>query len=36
MRKLEPQTVSLDGREFQVDAEEKRSYDEAMMATASG
>ena len=30
MRKFEPQTVSLDGREFSADPEEKRQYDEAM------
>jgi tol-pal system protein YbgF len=36
MRKLEPQQVSVDGKEFSVDAEEKRSYDEAMMTMRSG
>ena len=30
MRKFEPQKVSLDGKEFSVDPEEKRQYDEAM------
>jgi TolA-binding protein len=30
MRKLEPQKVTLDGREFSVDPEEKRQYDDAM------
>jgi tol-pal system protein YbgF len=32
MRKLEPQQVTLDGKEFNVDPEEKRAYDEAMAA----
>lgn len=36
MRKLEPQTVSLDGREFQADAEEKRLYDEAIALLRAG
>jgi tol-pal system protein YbgF len=30
MRKFEPQQVTLDGKEFNVDPEEKRAYDEAM------
>ena len=30
MRRFEPQKVVLDGKEFSADAEEKRSYDEAM------
>jgi tol-pal system protein YbgF len=30
MRKFEPQKVTVDGKEFSVDAEEKRQYDEAM------
>jgi tol-pal system protein YbgF len=30
MRKFEPQKVSLDGREFTVEPDEKRQYDEAM------
>ncbi len=30
MRKFEPQKVSVDGKEFSVDPEEKRQYDEAM------
>jgi tol-pal system protein YbgF len=30
MRKMEPQKVSLDGREFNVQPDEKRQYDEAM------
>jgi tol-pal system protein YbgF len=36
MRKFEPQTVTVDGKEFQVDAEEKRAYDEAMTAMRNG
>ncbi|HJV68594.1 tol-pal system protein YbgF [Ideonella sp.] len=36
MRKLEPQQVSVDGKEFSVDSEEKRIYDEAMAAMRSG
>lgn len=30
MRKLEPQKVTLDGKEFSVDPDEKRQYEEAM------
>ena len=30
MRKVEPQKVTVDGKEFSVDPEEKRSYDEAL------
>jgi len=30
LRKFEPQKVSLDGKEFSVEPDEKRSYDEAM------
>jgi tol-pal system protein YbgF len=30
MRKFEPQKVTLDGKEFSVDPDEKRQYDEAM------
>jgi len=30
MRKLEPQTITLDGKTFQADAEEKRDFDEAL------
>jgi tol-pal system protein YbgF len=30
MRKFEPQKISLDGREFSVEPDEKRQYDEAM------
>src|SRR6185295_13657665 len=30
MRRLEPQKVSVDGREFMADPEEKRQYEEAM------
>lgn len=36
MRKLEPQTVALDGKEFLADAEEKRQYDEAFAFIRSG
>lgn len=36
MRKIEPQTVTLDGREFTADAEEKRQFDEAMEVMRSG
>ncbi len=36
MRRLEPQKVSLDGREFMADPEEKRLYDEAMAAFRGG
>lgn len=36
IRKLEPQKVSLDGREFLADAEEKRQFDEALAAFRSG
>jgi tol-pal system protein YbgF len=36
MRKLEPQQVSVDGKEFSVDSEEKRAYDEAMAAMRNG
>jgi len=36
VRKLEPQTVSLDGREFQADPEEKRAYDEAIALLRAG
>jgi tol-pal system protein YbgF len=32
MRRFEPQQVSVDGKEFQVDPEEKRAYDDAMAA----
>jgi len=32
MRKFEPQQVSVDGKEFSVEPEEKRLYDEAMAA----
>lgn len=30
VRKLEPQTITLDGKTFQADAEEKREFDEAL------
>lgn len=30
VRKLEPQTITLDGKTFQADAEEKRDFDEAL------
>jgi tol-pal system protein YbgF len=36
IRKIEPQTVTLDGREFSVEPEEKRSYEEAMATLRSG
>ena len=32
MRRFEPQQVSVDGKEFQVEPEEKRAYDDAMAA----
>jgi tol-pal system protein YbgF len=36
VRRLEPQKVSLDGREFLADPAEKRAFDEAMAAVRSG
>jgi tol-pal system protein YbgF len=36
MRKIEPQKVSLDGKEFLADAEEKRQFDEAMAIVRAG
>jgi tol-pal system protein YbgF len=36
VRKLEPQKVSADGKEFQADPEEKRQYDEAMAVMRKG
>lgn len=36
MRKLEPQKVAVDGKEFLADAEEKRLYDEAFAFIRSG
>lgn len=36
MRKLEPQPVTLDGREFLADQEEKRQYDEAIGLLRAG
>ncbi len=36
MRKLEPQKVSVDGREFMADPDEKRLYDEAMTVFRRG
>jgi tol-pal system protein YbgF len=36
IRKLEPQTVAVDGKEFLADAEEKRSYDEAFALLRAG
>lgn len=36
MKKLEPQKVSLDGKEFMVDPEEKRAYEEAIGVLRSG
>jgi tol-pal system protein YbgF len=36
VRKLEPQKVSVDGKEFLADADEKRLYEEAMSTLRSG
>jgi len=36
MRKMEPQQVSLDGRTFMADPEEKRAYEEAMAVFRKG
>lgn len=36
VRKLEPQKVSVDGKEFSVDPEEKRQYEEAMAVIRKG
>lgn len=36
LRKLEPQKIALDGREFVADPAEKRAYDSAMEAIRSG
>jgi tol-pal system protein YbgF len=36
IRKLEPMKVTLDGREFSADAEEKRQFDEAMALFRNG
>jgi len=36
LRKMEPQKVTLDGREFLADAEEKRQYDEAIALLRAG
>lgn len=36
MRKLEPQQVSVDGKDFLADAEEKRAYDDAMAVMRNG
>jgi tol-pal system protein YbgF len=36
MRKIEPQKVALDGKEFLVEAEEKRLFDEAMAIVRAG
>jgi tol-pal system protein YbgF len=36
MRKLEPQKVTLDGKEFLVDTEEKRQYEEALALLRGG
>lgn len=36
MRKFEPQKVTLDGKEFSADPEEKRQYDEAMETLRKG
>lgn len=36
MRKIEPQKVTLDGRDFMADPEEKRQFDEAMAVLRNG
>ncbi len=36
LRKIEPQRVTVDGKEFAADPEEKRTYDEAMAALRGG
>jgi tol-pal system protein YbgF len=36
MRKVEPQRIALDGKEFVVEPEEKRQYDEAFASIRSG
>jgi tol-pal system protein YbgF len=36
IRKMEPQKVSVDGKEFLADPEEKRQYDDALAAVRSG
>jgi len=36
LRKVEPQKVTLDGREFSADPEEKRQYDEAIALLRAG
>lgn len=36
LRRLEPQAVKLDGKDFMVEPEERRSHDEAMAALRSG
>lgn len=36
LRRMEPQKVSVDGREFNVDADEKRQYDEAVALLRAG
>ena len=36
LRKFEPQKVTLDGKEFTADPEEKRAYDDAMVGLRSG
>jgi tol-pal system protein YbgF len=36
MRRFEPQTVSVDGKEFQADIEEKRQYDDAIALLRNG
>jgi tol-pal system protein YbgF len=36
LRKLEPQKVALDGREFMVEPEEKKAYDDAMATLRGG
>ena len=36
LHKLEPQTVSVDGRDFQVDPDEKRAYEDALASFRKG
>lgn len=36
IRKIEPQTVTIDGKEFQVDPEEKRGYEDALAVFRKG
>ena len=36
LKKLEPQTVTVDGKEFKVDPDERRAFDEAMATLRAG